>query len=388
MNARKGFTLIELLVVISIIAILVSLLLPAVMKVRAAAAGMQCSNNVKQICLATLSYESTTKRLPSSGEGIYTTGAPPATTASTVYDTVSFFTLILPAMDQQAAAAQLTKAAFFNDPNFPNNQKAAATQVPSYLCPAAEGLQADPQGFGQSSYMPISYCDIDPATGLRGTAGQFDATGLKLILRPGALQTFGYTKDIYGFYGYSAGGVGVTSPVGNGGNTVPNIIDGASNTIMIGEDSSFRNHETVFPFLQAKGIDPISVGGNFATAPASTYVNASGRRSVNRWADPETGGGISGPPQADKATIYYSGATVYRGTYINQNNYPLGGGSCPWSYPNCGPNDELFSPHSGGCYVGFVDGHVTFLKDDVPGDVLRYLCVPDDGMTFDATWVK
>ncbi|HZZ78682.1 MAG TPA: DUF1559 domain-containing protein, partial [Gemmataceae bacterium] len=365
MVARKGFTLIELLVVISIIAILVSLLLPAVMKVRAAAAGIQCANNVKQICLATLAYEGAQKRLPSSGEGVYTSGSPPALSAMTVYDSMSFFTLILPNMDQQAAAAQITKAAFFNDPSFPGNQLAAATKVASYICPAAEGLQNDPLGFGQTSYMPISYCDIDPATGLRGVAGQVDATGLKLILRPGALQTFGYTKDIYGYYGYNAAGVGITSQVGNGGNTIPNVFDGASNTIMLGEDSSYRNHESVFPFLQARGIDPISVPGNFGSAPKTTYVNSSGRRSVNRWGDPETGGGISGPAQADKSSPYYAGITVYRGTFINQNNYPLGGGAaCPWSASNCGPNDELFSPHNGGCYVGFVDGHVTFLKDD------------------------
>ena len=389
---RQGFTLIELLVVISIIAILVSLLIPAVMKVRSAAAGMQCSNNVKQICLATLSYESSTKRLPSSGEGLFTSGQPPKITATAVFDTASFFTLILPNMDQQAAAAQFTRGAFYNDPGFPGNQKSAITQVPTYLCPGAEGVQPDPIGFGQTSYMPISYCDIDPLTGLRGKTGQLDSTGLKLIKRPGVLQNFGNTKDIYGYYGYTGNGVGITGPVGVGGNTVTNIIDGASNTIMIGEDSSYRNHEAVFPFQLSKAVDPISVAANFAAPPATTYVNTSGKRAINRWADPDSGNGVSGPPQADPASAYYTGITVYRGAYINQNNFPLGGntgvGGCPWSFHNCGPNDEFFGPHNGGCYVGFADGHVTYLRDDVPGDVLRYLCVPDDGQTFDAIWLR
>ena len=71
-DSRRGFTLVELLVVIAIIGILVGLLLPAVQSVREAARRASCQNNIRQLMLASISYESAHQRFPSGGNSNFT----------------------------------------------------------------------------------------------------------------------------------------------------------------------------------------------------------------------------------------------------------------------------------------------------------------------------
>ena len=134
----RGFTLIELLVVIAIIAVLIALLLPAVQAARAAARRIQCTNNLKQLALAAMNYESTNGIFPP-GQMKLTTKPPSG---------VTLFVGLLPFMEQQP----LYNAWNFNYlyDNLYGSTARSATVIGGLLCPA-DIIPANPIQNGTTS---------------------------------------------------------------------------------------------------------------------------------------------------------------------------------------------------------------------------------------------
>jgi prepilin-type processing-associated H-X9-DG protein len=361
---------VELLVVIAIIGVLVGLLLPAVQAAREAARRMQCSNNLKQMGLAVHNFDSTYKKLPTSGQ----CGSTGSTT--TPYMIHSTATYLLPYIEQQnlynmfnmqanpvVAYGASPSGAFFltpsgcllhskakglayDDPAWPSGNVAAKTTVPTFVCPSTPiaGIDRDPQGYGCFDYMFIDLTDIceDPANPLYGE--RTVPTGGPVWL----------TQVRQGMLSADSGSLART-------------VDGTSNTILCIEDAGRANPSVgQYGSLSTRRgavsnpIDPIpAMGGSLP-----------GRR-MYAWADADcVTNGLSGP----------SNSTGSRKAGINKYANPKGGPpECLWSVNNCGPNDEPFSFHTGGANALYGDGSVKFLSDTVDPIVLKWTVAASDG---------
>jgi prepilin-type N-terminal cleavage/methylation domain-containing protein len=363
-RSAHGFTLIELLVVIAIIAVLLGLLLPAVQKVREAAARTSCTNNLKQIGLALHNYESANGYFPTSGEG------PNLGNQFSAFDTVSTYVQILPYIEQTSAYQLMNETYRYNDSRWPGNQLGAKVPVKILLCPSNPLYLVDPQGYGECDYMPVAYTDIVP---LGDPLGSGKPPGTRDTEPPGSrkYRTAGFLALHYEVA--TENGPSTLDPNANYMRTAYNrraprrvaeVSDGTSNTIAVIEDVG-KMHE----------VYTLPGGGNmlakyFDFNPYGVDKSPTGRSNNYRWAEPDIANGVSGPDQDTVNTL----------ARLNNNANPRGGpASCPWYANNCGPNDEPFGFHPGGCLAVFGDGSVRFLRDTIDPFTIRSLCTPAGG---------
>jgi prepilin-type N-terminal cleavage/methylation domain-containing protein/prepilin-type processing-associated H-X9-DG protein len=324
----SGFTLIELLVVIAIIAVLIGLLLPAVQKVREAAARMKCQNNLKQMALACHSYHDSIGILPTGGiqdyyGGRVGPGAPPWNGASPLQalgaqQPWNWMYQILPYIEQN------------NDFNQGVSSLVRTTPVSLYNCPSRRPptligtfILHDYAGNGGTTWCPAN----DPTT--------WNGTIVPSYVNNGAWV-----------------------PVGTV--TLMAITDGTSNTLLLGE--------------KFVSINQYSVGAEWGD-------NASSIGTGNTWISSRVA--IHQPRQDQIAS-----AATQEVAPPNAGAPGINGRCGPWGLgapaDGGGYYDYWGSPHPGGFNVALADGSIRSVRYSVTLATLQALAARADGQVFDA----
>ena len=207
-STRNGFTRTELLVVIAIVAILIGLMLPAVRRVREPAARAQCQNNLKQLMVAMLNYESTgspaaypeTGSPDSPAEQLFPPGCfGPGTIPE---ERLSWMVKLLPYLEQQSLYQQ-----FDLEKGYAGNLPAAQTRIKTFLCPASkEAATKD----AVTHYVAMSGIGRDAAEQPAGAAGNgfmgYDRLTSVSMIKDGTSNTIALMETRVGIGPWARGG--------------------------------------------------------------------------------------------------------------------------------------------------------------------------------------
>ena len=340
----RGFTLVELLVVIAIIGILIGMLLPAVQQVREAARRSQCQNQLKQLALGMLNYESSQSRFPS---GMLSRTVDEDGSASSAADKLSengfgWATQILPQLEQSAVFDQCSEASNgLKTPSGVLGTGANAIDVfsevmPIFICPSCPMDDRVPVRIS----MPLGSVNPDRLGGKSNYVGVYGPKGLDAQSDVNNVANLSQVSNNVGATNTPEQKLAIEYPgilFLNSKTGFGDIVDGSSNTFLLGE----RDGAPLG--ADASNVERTRAAGLWCGSHQANWIN-------------ECLGSTSAEPDW---TLNSASAGFFQ-QFV------------PFS-----------SSHAGGANFARADGSVTFVSDEVAGETYEFMGTKADGEVAD-----